>query len=321
MVKIGRTLKDLDLLAEDHYKVLCGKPFELPKKIRNIAQNCAGPEKALFLTIETKFRDIITARPDRLEILRKDLHRKYRAAQNANTAATKKNIKKAFNYDKFRDEDHRCYAYDLAENLGEFVCPYCNRQYIITLRTSDKKTRPQFDHFYNRVNHPYFSLSFFNLVPSCSVCNSTNMKGEYNFRYSRNLHPFIEGANDVYGFRININAADFVEGNKTSFRVMITKRKGIANEEKYERAIRNVNVFGLRQLYDKHRDDVANIIKKAYYYNSSRIQELMRDYPIFGSDIEAKEFILGNFVREEHFGRQVLSKLAADISEDLGLGR
>lgn len=62
-------------------------------------------------------------------------------------------------------------AYWLQRQLGVKVCPYCNRMYTITL-FGENKIRPDFDHFYPKSKYPYLSVSLFNLIPSCSMCNT-----------------------------------------------------------------------------------------------------------------------------------------------------
>lgn len=38
----------------------------------------------------------------------------------------------------------------------------------------------QFNHFYDKGTYPYLALSFYNLIPSCSTCNSSKVKGNAN---------------------------------------------------------------------------------------------------------------------------------------------
>lgn len=58
---------------------------------------------------------------------------------------------------------------ELSKALKLTICPYCNRNFINN--RGDRESGRQFDHFYSRHEVPYFALSLYNLVPSCSVCN------------------------------------------------------------------------------------------------------------------------------------------------------
>jgi hypothetical protein len=72
----------------------------------------------------------------------------------------------------FYDNYKKWKAYDLAHALGMNTCCYCNRQFTFTYESADGNTRPTFDHFLKKSTYPFFSLSLFNLIPSCKICNS-----------------------------------------------------------------------------------------------------------------------------------------------------
>lgn len=58
------------------------------------------------------------------------------------------------------------------DDLDITVCPYCNRNYIFNFKkTKSLNTIAQLDHFFDKSTYPYFSVSIFNLVPSCQTCN------------------------------------------------------------------------------------------------------------------------------------------------------
>lgn len=84
-------------------------------------------------------------------------------------------------------------ANEVLEKLKIRTCPYCNRNYTFTVKSSCSTevraftTRPEFDHFYNKSQHPLLALSFYNLVPSCSICN--HGKATENI----GINPYFEG--------------------------------------------------------------------------------------------------------------------------------
>ena len=92
-------------------------------------------------------------------------------------------IEKIFSYKKFTTKKKKEYdAYDLAKNLDIPTCPYCNRTYTKTVITKNREKiiRPEFDHWFPKNQYPLLALSFYNLIPSCHICNS-NVKGETKF--------------------------------------------------------------------------------------------------------------------------------------------
>ena len=81
--------------------------------------------------------------------------------------------KKIFKYDRLNIVGKGTFenpAYWLQRQLDVKICPYCNRIYTTTLY-GKKRIRPDFDHFYPQSRYPYFAVSLFNLIPSCSICN------------------------------------------------------------------------------------------------------------------------------------------------------
>ena len=111
-----------------------------------------------------------------------------------------KGIEHVFNYDSFIDKKKKIYdAYKLAETLDIRTCTYCNRNYTSTVITKkgDKIIRPQFDHYFDKKSNPLLAISFFNLIPSCSICNS-NVKGIQKMSLKDHIQPYIDNnLNDI----------------------------------------------------------------------------------------------------------------------------
>ena len=113
-----------------------------------------------------------------------------------------KYVNYVFNYDWFINKVKSRYCgYDLARNLDTTTCTYCNRNYTNTVISKNgiKITRPQFDHYYDKTRHPFLTLSFYNLIPSCSICN-TNVKHGIEFKPNMHAHPYIDNSIDEFTF-------------------------------------------------------------------------------------------------------------------------
>lgn len=104
-------------------------------------------------------------------------------------------------------------AYWLQNQLGVKVCPYCNRMYATTLY-GKRRTRPDFDHFYPQSRYPYLTVSLFNLIPSCNVCNKAKLdyaeikenfkkeskKTKCTYRQKKSIiYPYDESYNESQG--------------------------------------------------------------------------------------------------------------------------
>lgn len=72
-----------------------------------------------------------------------------------------------------------------SELLNISSCFYCESNYINAYPTKKGKRRQfQLDHFFGKADCPITAISLYNLVPSCSICNGTSIKGKknlYNF--------------------------------------------------------------------------------------------------------------------------------------------
>lgn len=116
-----------------------------------------------------------------------------------------------FNYKAFRNSD---FCKDLFIKIGfdSTTCPYCNdnKLNIVKLRSDSSsatkhKAYLDLDHFYPKSHHPFFAVSFFNLVPSCHDCNSGD-KGDKPFLIETHIHPYYEAFDDFYKFKISLKA-------------------------------------------------------------------------------------------------------------------
>lgn len=134
-----------------------------------------------------------------------DINESIKLFNIAKTILTKKSfqtfkadLKKIFNYNTFIAKSTKPWnAYKLCEHSKNRTCPYCNQAYSFTVmeensnNSKTKSLRPTLDHFYPKDKYPHLSLSLANLIPSCSICNST-LKGKTDFSETPHLHPLYD---------------------------------------------------------------------------------------------------------------------------------
>jgi hypothetical protein len=115
-----------------------------------------------------------------------------------------------FNYTAFRGSD---FCKELFKIIGfeSATCPYCNdnKLNIVKLKSNSSpvtklKAYLDLDHFYPKSLHPFFAVSFFNLVPTCHDCNSGD-KGDKPFSIETHIHPYHEAFDDNYKFKISLS--------------------------------------------------------------------------------------------------------------------
>jgi len=89
-------------------------------------------------------------------------------------------VHSCFDYEKFSEKANCWSAYSLvcAHNLR--ICPYCHAHHInyhvdptATTLQKQYRIRPPLDHFLPKSIYPYLAVSLYNLIPSCTQCNSS----------------------------------------------------------------------------------------------------------------------------------------------------
>jgi hypothetical protein len=218
-------------------------------------------------------------------------------------------------YKNFTTKKKEYDAYDLAKKLQVNICPYCNINHTFTIvqKNDEKITRPEFDHFYDKDTYPILALSFYNLIPSCHICNST-LKGRTNFSIKTHLNPYSDDFNKLAQFKLKIKNSKFYH-SINGFKLNL--------ESKDKRATNNIKDFKLQDLYQNHKDIVLELIQKNEIYNESYIDELMQNYEgtLFKNREDLLRHITCGYITDEEIGKRPLSKLIKDISQELGLNR
>lgn len=220
-------------------------------------------------------------------------------------AKIKTDIEKVFNYtDWFSKKKVTKYcAYDLANNLNINTCTYCNRLYTKTvIKSKSKLTRPQFDHWFPKEDFPLLALSFFNLIPSCSICN-TSIKGRQNMRLDSHLHPYInEGTNIKFSF-------DLKSYNKFNFKV-----KGLSNIK----VNNTIEFFKIQEIYETHLDEIEDLVLLKQKYSTNylnNLRKIMAGAPI--SDDEIYRLAFSTYKIEKNFEKRPLSRMKRDLLQEL----
>lgn len=218
-------------------------------------------------------------------------------------------------YNKLRNK----HAYWFAEVSGVRICPYCNINYIYSFKKVNGEWAVLFDldHFIPKNTNPWFALSFYNLIPCCSTCNS-RLKGDKTFRNDTHVHPYEKGFSNDTRFSLDVkDIDDFVFSLKKGAKYQTIKIDVNVNDAADRE---NIGVFELEKRYNQHSDYVHELIKKSIYYAPSYITSLYEGYPdLFSSEEEIKRLVLGNYFNEEDFHRRPLAKLTRDIAKELGL--
>lgn len=218
-------------------------------------------------------------------------------------------LRSIFNYDWISKD--KSYAYWLSNVKHTNVCPYCNRQYTMTLEKkngdSDDKfiAKPHFDHWFPQESFPLLALSFYNLIPSCPVCN-TSLKGSQVMSLNDYIHPYeqVQGYEPQFKFRV------LLKGDK-DFELYET----VSTDRREENMLED---FGLREIYKYHEQlEIGDLVKLKRAHNDTYLTKLMssilKDLNESYSVGEIIRMIFGAEIDAAHLNDRPLSKLKKDL--------
>lgn len=220
-------------------------------------------------------------------------------------------IQALFNYeDQISKNKER--SYWLTNVKDAEVCTYCNRQYSFTVikgksaKSSEYIVRPELDHWFSKEMYPLMSLSFYNLIPSCHICNST-AKGNALFNLSEFIHPYIQkDDNPNITFRPTL-----VPFASRKYGVVIDR---ILNS----REDHTIKAFALDEIYAYHGSlEVDDLMRFNYAYSDgylkSLFEQVLSNHLGTKSKSEVYRMLFGTELEPKDFGKRPLSKLKYDI--------
>ena len=164
------------------------------------------------------------------------------------------------------------------------VCPYCNRNFMENYASKNVRGvnryyfKGDLDHHYSKDEIPALALSFFNLVPSCKVCNHEKLQST-----QRTFYPYYDYEDEEYHFSIELYTKDdekdiIYEKNIEdieSKRYDSTVWQGVSDNFKIKlrggnrlqlsECMQNSNdIFHLEKKYNHSKEYVKEIIRKKY---------------------------------------------------------
>ncbi|WP_285009615.1 hypothetical protein [Pedobacter faecalis] len=220
-------------------------------------------------------------------------------------------LERLFDYDTWflNGKDEKRYdIYTLAQNLNRQTCTYCNRLYTYTIKTEkgEKIIRPTFDHWYSHSRHPLLALSFYNLIPSCTLCNSS-IKRNSDFSTHSHLHPYLDqDCCDQIAFDYKLDK------DSKSYNIRLVAKPG------KDRAVRSYADMKLATIYAGHQSELADLIKIKDAYSEQYIFSLIQTYSKLGlAHQEVYRLAFGVEWDAEDFHKRPLSKFKKDILRKL----
>lgn len=306
MIQIKSTPnRNLNILADSFYDSVSLTLFRRISKI-------TGYDLLKEFLYDNMYK-VITGTPYELDILNKRYSFFCRKSGYSIDNANKK-LKVVFNYNWLSGNKRRSYTF--AKDLGVNTCPYCNRNYTVTVHKKLKGiVRPDFDHFFPKSKFPLLGLSFFNLIPSCPLCNRS-VKRSRQTVYGKYIHPYEEGFESA--LKINYKARDpqSMLGIKKNLEINVI----LSSSElgKARKCDNNFRLFKLKEIYEtSHLDEIADIIRKFHISGGRYLEILHNAFTGLGSVEELYKIAFANNLREIDFENRPLSKMTRDVVDQL----
>jgi hypothetical protein len=320
---------------------------------------CADPKELLSLCHDKQYSTLVLKTPNNIQSLNKKkrilkaldksnpnysflkkkidlLEKKYKKdIRNFNKRVKMgEKVRKILNYELLYKKDNSWNAYELCRKINLSVCPYCNRQYIFTVKRKNEWTvRPQLDHFFIKTVYPFLSCSFFNLIPSCPFCNEG--KGDDD---RETIYPYLEEFGKNYVFRMDINDLNLLKTANTvkendNYSICLDDKNVYTNVgqnyeqvdtyKKFQQLLHLSNkIFHLTELYNAHQSDLKDLLEKYVSVTGANLDELADKYYNGKKNITDKEkeslrkILLGLPIKIEN-GDYPLRKFKEDIIDQL----
>ena len=196
-----------------------------------------------------------------IKIASKKVYKPYMTKGKRRKQTFAKGLLHAMGYENYRESK----LVELSRMLNIKVCPYCNHNftlYIDILGKTNMKGLFQFDHFYDKSDYPYLSMSLYNLIPSCSYCNHQKRTTQLDIRYN----PYFKAISEEFHFKV-VDSFQLRSGKKGADKIDIKIERNVSRQGVDELQ----NDLYLEEQYGRHKDIVQEIYDKAYnetYYRN-----------------------------------------------------
>lgn len=285
--------------------------------LEEIANDYDNPIKNLLVLQPNGFKALIQKYQDLQRfghiILDKDLvYRVQTGGKNPGKQYKKKFwelIVDAMHYEKYV----RPVMVPLIEELGIRTCVYCNLQYALTINHSQGLY--ELDHRYPKSKYPYLCTTFYNLQPSCPICNhgkndETADFGLYTDKPAE-LHPFHllttpqlylrKGRLDVKYINIRLVASN----PKDPSLCMLA-----ASHERD---------FQINSTYAVVKDVAEETIWRCKAFDDTYKELFVKKFPELYSKDALHRFVFGVYSDDRNVHQRPLTKLTRDIMKDMGV--
>lgn len=284
-----------------------------------------------YIFLSENLHELLSGTLDEISNLNDKIKEKFPAVSQTESEV----LGAVFNYKNFLNkttQKENYYAPILAQHLDTPVCPYCNREYITSVKdeNGEKLIGPTFDHFLPQFDYPFLVLSFYNLIPSCYTCNS-QLKFKIPFDLVHFFYPYADSYEAIANFSVYQTNLKLVGELKTYNELeIVIEHNTIKNDKnnlklfgpdpnKTGNVKGSLNVFNTQQIYNSaHLTEAKDILFKYKEIPKEHIESTFKILQDRGfSEAEIYRFYFGNYIQEKDFNKKPLARFTRDLTVQL----
>lgn len=196
------------------------------------------------------------------------------------------------------------------QQMGLKTCVYCN---AIPTTSNNGEVFYQMDHYLPQSLYPFLGTCFYNLQPSCGVCNDHKKTQDCDF----GLYVNSEQHKELSPFRF-VPKIESLDGPYPKCEEILFRGKG-ANVTKESQA--HEEMFHINNLYAGYKDDVSALYADAYKMNPTMIAVNAECWGIPATKKDVLAYMSDHLsLEEKDVHKKTLTKLKQDTIKQLKEG-
>lgn len=272
----------IDLLIADYPKVLTLEPIEWKQYI-------------------DKYNEVLKREPNMLTT--EVAYRK-----------TKKKVFKGKLYERIiiclQYAEARVILGEIHQQMGLKTCVYCN---AIPTMSKNGEVFYQMDHYLPQSLYPFLGTCFYNLQPSCGVCNDHKKTKNYDFGLYVNREQHKELSPFRFVPKIESLDGPYPRCEEIQFR---GKEANVTKESKAHE-----EMFHINNMYAGYKDEVSALYTDAYKMNPSIVEMNAACWGIPATKKDVLAYMSGHLsLEEKDIHQKTLTKLKQDTIKQLKEG-
>lgn len=276
-------------------------------------------EKIYLNKLNEKLEEIIYAHPEKLEEYKIEFDEfSFNQKNEKEWKSFKDSVITALGYTTLRTNLYPIYF----SKIGIKSCVYCNSQLAITTKPNKKEyglAKFQVDHYLAKSYYPCFSISFYNLYPTCAPCNLVKGNKEILFKlYSKDN---TEDIKSEFNFTLEPGCKTkyLLSGNINDIKIIFHEPQ-ISQQTNSKSNIFSIKeILDIEGIYNTQKDIVEELIHKAKIYNDSYKSSLIKQFPSLYSNSLYGRLLIGTYSDSKDIHKRPLAKFIQDIARDLEL--